>query len=210
MGLSFIWLLANVCTLLQMYKALRCAFLCMSSCLTWAGFALKVLPFGSKWTLGPHAPFQRDKHSHMLKNSPYSSTQPSTRSRQPRLITFPCLWGFFPFISLSLILPKVFFLLSVGSVLANPIKPLYHTTALMDPIRAAQREPDSQSELQPETCVLLCGERQKRWSEGEIKRGIWRAEWAEICPGARPSTMRNICLTSGRLPRQTPHPCQEW
>lgn len=73
-----------------------------------------------------------------------------------------------------------------------------------------RREPDSQSEPQPETCVLLCGDRQKRWSEGELKRGIWRAEWAEICPGARPSTMRNICLTSGRPPRQTPHPCQEW
>jgi len=59
-------------------------------------------------------------------------------------------------------------------VLANPIKSLYHNTAMMDPIRAVQREPESQSEPQPETCVLLCGDRQKRWSEGEgeIKRGI--------------------------------------
>lgn len=103
MCLSSVWLLANECTLLQTYKALNCEFLCMLSCLTGVGFAPKVLPFGTKWTSGPHAPFQRDKHSHMLKNQPYSSTQPSTRSRQPRLISFPCLWGFFfPFTSLSI------------------------------------------------------------------------------------------------------------
>lgn len=193
-----------------MYKALRCEFLCMSSCLTWAGFALKVLPFGSKWTLGPHAPFQRDKHSHMLKN-PYSSTQPSTRSRQPRLITFPCLWGFFS-INFSFSFSQRCSFYSQWALGWQTQLNHYITPQLWWTPYELHREPDSQSEQQPETCVLLYVDRQKRWSEGEreLKRGIWRAEWAEICPGARPSTMRNICLTSGRLPRQTPHPCQEW
>lgn len=164
-----------------MYEALCCEFLCMLSCLTRAGFAPKVLPFGSKWTLGPHAPFQRDKHSHMLKNSPYSSTQPSTRSRQHRLITFPCLWGFFPLISLSLILPKVFFLRSTASCWQTQLNH-YITPQLWWTPSKLCGEPDSQSELQQGSCVPLCGDRQKRCikGEGEIKRGIWCAEGAEI------------------------------
>ncbi len=155
-----------------------------SACwLAWLGRALlrksSFLASNGPWV---HMLHFRDKHSHMLKNSPYSSTQPSTRSRQPRLITFPCLWGFFPFISLSLILPKVFFLRSAGPVLANPIKPLYHTTALMDPIRTVQRARQPIWTTARGSCVPLCGDRQKKCSkgEGEVKRGIWCAEGAEI------------------------------
>lgn len=204
MCLSSIWLLANVCTLLQTYKASNCEFLYMLSCLTGVGFSPKVLPFGTKWTSGPHAPFQRDKHSHMLKNQPYSSTQPSTGSRQHQTHFISMLVSFFfhsP-LFLYLILPKVFFLSSASSMLASPIKPLYHTAALTDPmhtVRAVQNA--RQSEPKSEFCVQLCSDRQKRLSKRDKERGVWRAEGAEIHdPEPWGTSARPLDVSTGKRP----------
>lgn len=69
---------------------------------------------------------------------------------------------------LSLILPKVFFLLSAGSVLATPIKPLYHTTALMDPIRAVQRARQPIWTTARDLCTIV------RWQTEEVEWGRGR------------------------------------